>query len=102
MIYNISMLKDWLRCPQMAYNIHTKRRVRPPSPELEVGTLFHEMMENKLDRKLVPGLLKSWDMVSQDSRDLWLKYKLWIPIQYWHVPEQYNILAKEIALKGEL
>lgn len=53
----ISHIKDYLKCPMMAFYRHTARRGLPPhSPALSFGTVFHKMMEFKLKHEPVP-----WD-----------------------------------------
>jgi hypothetical protein len=91
-MYNISMMNEWLRCPQLSYNRNVLRREhiarRRPLP-FEVGSLLHESMERK--ESLPSGTdwweaLPSWGTVSIHARDAWRKHKLWLPIEAYEVP----------------
>lgn len=96
------MLRDYLKCPQLAYNAHVLKRgpVRKSSA-LEVGTLFHEAMANKLDLGLT-GAMPSWELVSDDARGLWEKHKLSLPIANFRPEPEWQIKGIELALEARM
>ena len=100
---NVSMLKDYLRCPQLAYNLHVLRRGDGKrSVALEVGTLFHEAMEQRLRGVASKAwTLPSFADVSDEGRAAWNKHKLWLPADAFILPPEWEVLAVEKALEGE-
>jgi hypothetical protein len=101
---NISLLKDYLRCPQIAFNIHVRKRgPAGKSAVLEVGSLFHEMMDVRFRGGQVRALeLPSWPTVSNEARELWEKHKLWLPANTFVPDPAWEIVAIERALESEL
>jgi hypothetical protein len=100
---NVSMLRDYIKCPQLAYNAHVLRRgLAGSSANLEVGTLFHEAMDCKLKGlPSDPERPPSYERVSDKARAEWEKHKLWLPIKAWNVPPEWRIVASEIALEKQ-
>ena len=101
MLTNISMIRNVLKCPQYAYNQNVALRGPLETPEsLEVGTLFHEGMHARLGGQSVSAeRLPSWSAVSQDARDTFTKHKLWLPLNAFTVPNDWQVLGAEVALK---
>jgi hypothetical protein len=107
MLANVSMLKSYLACPQIAYNQYiAKRGPGSVSPKLEVGTLFHEYMERKLtpppQNGDVPEHVPSWFEVSGEARELWLKHQMWLAVDAWEVPDDWQVLGTEVALQNHM
>jgi hypothetical protein len=102
---SVSAMRDWLKCPQLAYNVHVlhrgpERRAVP----LDVGTLFHEAMANRLGgapRVLGPEL-GSWLTVSEDAREVWAKHQLWLPANQWTPDPAWKVLGTEVVLESEI
>jgi hypothetical protein len=100
---NISMLRDYLKCPQLCYNAHVlKRGSARKSVALEVGTLFHEAMELRLSGRPAGLTMPSWPEVNQDSRDIWEKHKLWLPITEFIPEPEWEIKGIELALEAKV
>ena len=101
---SVSMLKDYLKCPQLAHNIHVERRGPERKPAvLEVGTLFHEAMESRL-KGSPPGkwTMASFSSVSPEARELWAKHKLWLAVDGFEPWPAWEIVATEKALSLHL
>lgn len=118
---NISMLKDYLKCPQLAYYLHVNKRgpIKHAVP-LDVGTLFHESAvfrwrgEQVAMVYKVPGgpsderlfatdgaaMPQSWDIVSPEAQDQWIKHKLWLPLNAWSPDPAWEVIAVEDALEA--
>lgn len=98
---NITMLRDTIKCPRMAHNLHVLQRgpLRVPVA-LEEGQLFHEGMHLRLSGRdaILPSDLPSWAFVGQEARDNFLKHRLWIPISNFTVPSDWEIIGAEHAL----
>lgn len=99
---NVSMLKDYLKCPQLAHNLHVVRRgPAVKAVTLEVGTLFHEAMEQRM-KGAAPGAWKiSLSDVSDDARAAWNKHKLWLPVDEFKLDAGWEIVGVEVPLEGE-
>ena len=102
--YTVSQMKDFIKCPQYAYNIHELRRIREGrSSTLDIGTLFHECMEQKIAGDEIIGTeCPSWAIVEQETKDLWDKHKLWIPIDEFQIPSGWEIRGAEVVLEGTI
>lgn len=103
-LINVSWMRDWLKCPQLAHYAHELRRGPERKPHtFEVGTLFHEGMAARVggtSKVLNDGMsLSSWDDVSGEAHDLWYKHKLWLPINAFELPADWRIMGTEIALE---
>jgi PD-(D/E)XK nuclease superfamily protein len=100
MISTITQLKDFLKCPQMAFYTHELRRVPIETPvNLDVGKIFHEYMHLKLQGKpLAIQDVRSWVEASDDARHQWAKHKLWLPINHVQMPPEWEIVAIEHPL----
>lgn len=98
---NITMIRDTLKCPQYAHNLHVARRGPVWTPvALDVGSLFHEGMERRL--RLEPVLkheLPSWGMVSQPARDTFDKHKLWVPMNSFEPDPNWEIQGVELRVQ---
>src|SRR5712691_3718513 len=100
MTVNVSMLRDFLKCPQMSYNRHILRRdVAGKSVALELGTLFHEGMALRLggadiwnDMYSQPSV-PSWDKVSTATHEAWIKHRLHVPINSFRPEPDWEILG---------
>lgn len=94
------MLRDWLKCPQYSYNMHILHQAPiRKSPAMEEGILFHEAMALHMTNDGSSAMdLPSWHLVSGEARDLWVKHKLWLPINVFAVPLDWTILGTEIVL----
>jgi hypothetical protein len=108
---NISMLKDFVKCPQLAHNIHVRKRgLEGRSAKMEVGSLFHEMMERRLmgageprGKENTRGMaLPSWTTVSSEARELWEKHRLWLPANAFELDPAWEMVATEKALESEV
>lgn len=100
---NITQLRDYLKCPQYSYNLHIARRgIERKSVALEVGTLFHASMEQKLKGEADIIGTDLWESVSNDAQDAWGKHKLWLPIGAFAPEPGWEIRAVESVLEAVL
>ena len=98
---NVSMLRDYLKCPQLAYNAHVLRRGAAKKPvALDVGSLFHEAMMLRPEKTVLSAELPSWLEVSEDAREQWVKHKLWLPANSWKPDEGEETIGAEIVLEA--
>lgn len=97
---NITAMRDTLMCPQYGYNKHIVRRGPVWTPvALDVGSLFHEGMEQRLvGEPVIKHLLPSWGMVSQPARDTFDKHKLWIPMNAFAPDPNWEIHGIEMRV----
>src|SRR5947209_2343637 len=97
---NISQMKDFLKCPQLAYNAHVMRRGPVDKPVvLEEGTLFHEAMALRLQgaTSFPPqDNLPSWMDVSGMARESFTKHKLWLPAENFTILPDWEVAAVEV------
>jgi hypothetical protein len=100
---NVSLMRDYLKCPQLAHNLHVLKRGPATKPmALEVGTLFHEAMDQRLKgAQPAKWSLKSFADVSEDTRAAWNKHKLWLPVDAFAPEPGWEIIGSEMALEKE-
>lgn len=102
---NVTMLRDFLKCPQYAWNMHVLFRGPdgPAAVSLDVGRLFHEGMEARMKgTKLMPIRYPSWVKVRPEAREKFEKHKLWLPINAFAPETDWRIEAVEVALADEM
>lgn len=107
MKFNVTQLRDYLKCPQFSYNLHVARRgIAYKSVTLEIGTLFHEAVELRM--KSVPIALEnfqdmpSWDTSSPEAIDTWYKHRLWLPISAFTPEPGWDVRGVETVLEAVL
>ena len=100
---NVTMMRDFLKCPTLANNLHVKRRgPAKKSAALDVGTLFHEAMARRPEALASGPELPSWEAVGDEGREAWDKHKLWLPANAWTPPIGEETHGVEIALEYEM
>ena len=101
---SVSAMRDWLKCPQYAHNIHIAHRGPEGRPvPLDVGTLFHEAMARRLGGDLSLGPeLKSWLEVSEEAREKWSRHRLWLPVNHCELDPAWTVLGTEVVLEASI
>jgi len=94
------MMKDWLKCPQMSYNQHVLRIAQPGvAPPLELGALFHESIAERIAHG-TPANESMDGFASEAVAGLWAKHRLWVPINRFEVPPEWELLGVEQAYEA--
>ncbi len=107
---SITQLRDYLKCPQMAYYAHEMRMVPDKKPKaLDIGTMFHNLMEMKLKARIDPTYAidtekfsSLYEAATDAAKHDWQKHKLWLPISAFMVPQDWEVVAVEHALSAQL
>jgi len=105
MIFTVSQLKDYLRCPQLSYYAHELRRVPiVDSTAQGVGSIFHGLMALRMKGELGNNWSSGpiWSSTSQASRDAFCKHRLWIPASFYKIEPQWELIQVEQALTSSV